>query len=510
MSVLAPEIEIVEGVVPTSTDLVLVESVVIEEGAIQDDGSVLLNLIRPCVGKGRGRHLYTAQMLEGNADKFTGWKMYLNHLSEAARRALGGLPRDVRDVGGIVDTSWWDGDVPAEGRFGKGAVVGKVKPVSLIRELIAVDPRLVECSINATATGVKPGQVGTERVWAVEGISNEPPGSVDWVTEAGAGGHVRGLMESVYGADSPVDEFLDGLSYDDMISYLKDSRPDLVEAVARRKTRGAKPSGDAADDGDDEQKKLDDLVKKFVAKGMPEAAARKAAQKALSSQESTDHEGERVAELTPEEIRAAIESDDGQTAIAEAVRREIQSLNLGDRVVSLVEGSLDEEREKIREAEEARATRRAELHDLRGYAHTFIEETKLTPKLKESLSRRFDLVEGKPTPELDIVSDEDETGSVTKSAREKLAESLKTAVQEGYDILAEAAPTRVRGQGPRDLRESADEPKLDADGKPVEPTLDDKVGARTAQLLREAGISDPEAALKITPESVLARQGIGG
>jgi hypothetical protein len=112
-----------EAASPSSEDLCLTESVSVTEAGVQGDGTVLMHLIRPCVGRGRGRHLYTPEMLEANASKFSGWKMYLNHLSEAARRALGGLPRDIRDTGGIVVESFWDPDVPAEGRFGKGAVL---------------------------------------------------------------------------------------------------------------------------------------------------------------------------------------------------------------------------------------------------------------------------------------------------------------------------------------------------------------------------------------------------
>lgn len=504
MTVEVPELEAVEGIVPTSADLQLVESVQIHEGAVQPDGSMLLHLIRPCVGKGRGKHLYKAEMLEANASKFNGWKMYLNHLSEAARRALGGLPRDVRDVGGIVDESWWDGSVVAEGRFGQGAVIGRVKPVALIRDLAKLDPRLVECSINATATGVKPGKVGNEQVWVVEGISNTPPGSVDWVTEAGAGGQVASLMESVYAEDDPAGAFLDSLSYDELVAYMAGSRPDLAEAAARRR-----PTPPGGDDGEADPG-FEALVKKFVGNGMPQAAAEKAARKAMDAKarESTDDEGDEVAELTPEQIREAFASDEGQSMIALAVREELRTLDLGTRVEALVESRLDEERDTARTEAEARLNRRAELTELREHAHSRIDGTKLTPLLKTSLRRRFDLIEGSPTPDLNVLADVDGDGSVTKSAREKLDEKLDACVKESFEILAEANPTRVRGQGPAELREGAD--KGGDDGEKDEPSLADKVGEVTAQLLTEAGIKDPAMALSITPESVMKRQGLPG
>lgn len=494
--------------VPTSADLMLVESATIREGAVQPDGSVLLDLIRPCVGRGRGKHLYTAAMLEANADKFSGWKMYLNHLSEAARRALGGLPRDVREVGGIVDEAWWDPSVPASGRFGQGSVVGRVKPINLVKDLIALDPRLVECSINASATGVKPGKVGNDQVWVVEGISNDPPGSVDWVTEAGAGGQVRALMESVYEADDPVGTFLDSLSYEEIVAHVMESH-DLAEAAAKRKpVAAAQPAdGDDGPDDDDDDDETDDgdgdaaamaaMVKKFTDKGMPEAAAKKAAAKAMSAQEA--REGVTMP-LTPEELREALQSEDGQGAIALAVASEMKALDLGTKLGEMVEARLTEERTALREESDAREARRVELYGLAEYAQERVGGTKLTPKLAESIVRRFSLDgEGKPSAELNIVADLDENGSVTKSARAKLDEALDAAIKDAYEILAEANPTRVRGQGPLVLSEGA---ATDEKGEKREPTAAELVGPKTASLLAEAGITDPKAAFAITPESV--------
>lgn len=152
------------------------------------DGTVNIHIIRPGVGKGRGSHLYEARMLESNAEVFKGWKMYIDHLSPEARKAAGGLPRTWKDYGGKVEESWWDGTVPADPDNGweQGAVVARVKPFGLVQEIIEHDPEVMEASISATATGVKPQVKDGKRVWLVEGI--EPKGSVDWVTEAGAGG----------------------------------------------------------------------------------------------------------------------------------------------------------------------------------------------------------------------------------------------------------------------------------------------------------------------------------
>src|SRR4051794_24963298 len=63
---------------PPAAALDLREAVEIQEGAVQADRTVKLHLIRPCIGRGRGTHYYSAQMLEANAHKFVGAKMYVN------------------------------------------------------------------------------------------------------------------------------------------------------------------------------------------------------------------------------------------------------------------------------------------------------------------------------------------------------------------------------------------------------------------------------------------------
>ena len=77
-----------------------------------------IHVMRPCLGKGKGRHLYEAKMLQENAHKFTGWRQYIDHLSPEARRAAKGLPRSIRDLGGRIVESYWDGDVPADPQQG--------------------------------------------------------------------------------------------------------------------------------------------------------------------------------------------------------------------------------------------------------------------------------------------------------------------------------------------------------------------------------------------------------
>jgi hypothetical protein len=179
------------------TALELQESLASRPSPLNADGTVNIHVIRPTIGQGLGRHKYTADMLRENAEVFSGWKMYIDHQSPEAKKAAGGLPRSIHDLGGRILESYWDESVPAEGRYGQGAVVARVKPVGQVKKLIEEDPELLEASIRAKATEVHPEVVEGEQVWVVEGISQSPPGSVDWVTEGGAGGRVADLIEGL-------------------------------------------------------------------------------------------------------------------------------------------------------------------------------------------------------------------------------------------------------------------------------------------------------------------------
>ena len=98
---------------------------------------VPLVIIRPGLGRGRGRHLYEAAMLEENARKFSGWKMYVDHLSPEARKAAGGLPRSMRDLGGIIMESHWDATIPADEEKGHGQGGGDADTIRETAEKIA-------------------------------------------------------------------------------------------------------------------------------------------------------------------------------------------------------------------------------------------------------------------------------------------------------------------------------------------------------------------------------------
>ena len=358
------------------------------------EGNVPLIVIRPGLGRGRGRHVYEADMLAENAEVFTGWKMYVDHLAPAARRAAGGLPRPVAHAGGRVIRSWWDPLVEADDRHPeKGAVVSEVRPTPFIRELIENDPELLEASISARATSVRKVNQDGRDAWLVEGI--EPKGSVDWVTEGGAGGRVASLLESVY--HSPTDEemaVLESMNNDELLAHIREERPGVLEALQE----GRKP-----DPEPDPERKPDP-------KPDPEP------------------------KVEPIELlREALDTDEGRGLVR-----------------GLFEAELEAERESARAEVEAVADRRVELRDLRDTARTLIEGSGLPEQFQAPLLSRYSIINGRPTDALNVMEAVSDDGSIEKSAEEVLTEAVNEDLKLEREKVAAITPTRVRNQGPND------------------------------------------------------------
>lgn len=426
---------------PPADAFALRESVSLAEaiggGTIFDDeGNVPIHVIRPGIGKGVGNHLYEAEMLRQNAHKFSGWKMYVDHESPQARKAAGGLPRSTRDLGGRIVEAEWDPTVPPDPArgYGQGAVVAKAKPTPWIKELIENDPEILEASIAASATGVRPVVREGKKVWLVEGIDDR--GSVDWVTEAGAGGRVAALLEAVANEEGAEDvALLESMSDDELSKYLRDERPELKLAEAG---------------------------------------------------ESDNEGGAEVADtpITPEKLEEALSENPDLLVNALAQSAESQLF-----MSTLIEAKLEEERGVIRSEAKAESDRVFELHDLRDEASKLIRESRLPESWQADLEDRFAIKDRKPTPALDVVDDVDDEGAVTKTATEKLRESVQAEIARERERLAEVSPTRVRSQGPK-----AEGSKELKEGE-KQPETEEKQGEQPyyAQVLREAGV-DPDKA----------------
>jgi hypothetical protein len=404
-----------------------------EGGVFDEKGRVPVIVIRPGLGRGRGRHLYEAAMLEENASKFAGWKQYVDHLSPEARKAAGGLPRGVRDLGGRLQETWWDPSIPADDLHEAGAVLGMSRPTRQIRELIDDDPLLVEASISATATGVHPKMHGGQQAWCVEGINDR--GSLDWVTEAGAGGRIAPLLESIYADEREVElALVESLDPDELREHLR-ARGQSTTPAARRTTEP--PEG-----GDDHM------------------------------------------EIKPEALAEALSAS--PTILVEAIGKSLtESAEVQAFVDKLVEAKLGDEREILEATAQARVDRAFELAGLERLAHKMIAESKLPESWQEGLRERYSLNENRPTDALNVENDLDDDGKVTKSAKDKLTESLEGDIKAERKRLAEANPTRVRGAGGSSELAEAAEPKEGEQPK-------DGPKPYWAEVLSEAGFEKPD------------------
>jgi hypothetical protein len=417
----------------------LSESIRLSENVFNDDGTVSIHVMRPCIGKGKGRHVYTAEMLKENAHKFSGWRMFKNHLSEQARRALGGLPRPIEHIGGRVIEAEWDETVPADPDrgFEQGAIVARVRPVGEIKALIEQDPELIEASINAKATSVQPVMADGKRAWLVEGIQDD--GSVDWVTEAGAGGRVASLVESVYHTQEDIEmALLESMSDEELVQTLRENRPGLVDSLVE---------GREAPEGD-------------------------------TPPESTPPEGAETPAAQPAAVlREALESEEGQALITQVISPMIQE-------------AVEFERGLVQAEASAEADRKLQLRDMRDEAHGLIEAARLPSEWEVELKGKYQLGDsGKPSDALDVLDEISDEGEVTKAAPDALREAVVADITRQRELIASARPTRVRQQGPTRIEEAPSKTE-DETEKPEKPKKD---AALWEQTLQEAGIDPAEA-----------------
>lgn len=456
------------------------EAISVQPGKVNADGTVNLHIIRPGIGRGKGKHLYTPEMLAENAEIFKGWRMYVDHLSEEARRALGGLPRSIRDLGGRIMEAHWDPDVPADPQhgWGQGAVVGTAKPVPLVAELIEHDPELIEASITARATAVKPMQHNGQQVWMVEGI--EPNGSVDWVTEAGAGGRVVSLMEAHMNDEAAV---LDSMDDDELIAHLQAERPGVADALAEAKKMP--PEDEASETGADDE--FAEKVKKHKKRGLPPELAERAARKEIQQNAQRGEEGEDD-DVNVEALREAFATDEGAALLDELLSERVAA-RVKEVLPGEIEEALEEERELIRIEARADADRQIFLRDARDRAQEMIRESKLPAEFQSVLRAKYDLVENRPTPALDVIEEVDDSGTVTKTGMQVLEEAVKADLDEQRRLLAAAQPTRVKDPNRR-LREARDD-ESDEERKERELEESKTTGSPlTDKLLTGAGFSN--------------------
>lgn len=189
-----------------------------EAGAVFSDEKreVIITPIRPGWGNPKDGYYYTQEALQEAVDNgvFNGRpvKMYANHPSRGSEAAL--PERSVWDWVSTMKETWWDGE--------------KNRPQSRIKvyderfwDRMKQAPDEIAFSILGGGRSRK-GRVGNREARIVESLSHIR--SVDWVTEAGAGGAIEKFAESAH------EEFemdLKNLTAE----QLKEAAPELYEAI---------------------------------------------------------------------------------------------------------------------------------------------------------------------------------------------------------------------------------------------------------------------------------------
>jgi hypothetical protein len=244
-------------------------------------------------------------------------------------------------------------------------------------------------------------------------------------------------MEAVYDDASEDDvALIEAMTDEQFTEYVRERRPELIEALAE----------DAGAAGDTD----------------------------LPAEEEEDME------ITPAALAEALNNNEELSTVLNTIVEARVTAALAN-IPTVIEEALSSERELIRAEATADADRRIALRDMRDEAHEVIEAAGFRPVAEAKLKSKFDLTESGPTAALDVVDDLDDDGNVVKKAKDKLREAVEADITEQRALLAEAQPTRVRGQGPSTVEES------DADGgkAPKAPGA----GSLTGSLLQESGFA---------------------
>jgi hypothetical protein len=351
--------ELTEGDVLTSDTL--------QEGGRQLEGTadrpsqtVKLDLIVEGFGNKRDGHYYSRALLEREARRFEGAQMYANHLSEEARKRLGGNVRNIEDLmGRIRDVKV----VEADGKLrlrGTASISRK-----WLWEMVEHDPGLLGVSINASGSS-RVGRVEGRNAKIVEAISGVE--SVDWVTKAGAGGKVVELMEAEANGELGDDaealtetEALTECDHGSLKSAGKKFCPDcgtkLTEAVAE--------GDDEGDAGEESAGASSEGTEGEAEKPAPEASASAAGEDAEASASTADassdddaEEGasDESAETGDEAEEKPAEGEAASTTAEEADEAEEEALD----AAADAEVPKEDVREALARAIELRSEQKAE------------------------------------------------------------------------------------------------------------------------------------------------------
>lgn len=161
-------------------------AVLLEEAAPESLAMLNVQIIRPGWGNARDNHFYPREMLERDAGRFVGAKMFeTDHKAE--EKSTRTWVSTVKEIAGFT----------ADGAPIARVVVHDPGFAERVRNLSAAGLlEKMECSILANGQA-KPFEQAGRKGKVVDSITEVS--SVDWVTRAGAGGHAMALAESAAG-----------------------------------------------------------------------------------------------------------------------------------------------------------------------------------------------------------------------------------------------------------------------------------------------------------------------
>jgi hypothetical protein len=416
-------------------DKLFMEGALVEGSADRDKREVIIDLIAEGFGNKRDNHYYGRDILEAAAADFAGTKQYVDHLDPETVRKLNGMPRSVRDLAGRIVEAWIDTNAE-----GKTVIRGRAKIAQpWLWELVENDPDLLGVSINAWGKS-KPGTDAGRQARIVEGISKI--GSVDWVTEAGAGGKVVSLVEAQLEEEEGVDEAktVSDLTADTLL----EERPDLVEELLAQFREEA-----AEEDGGDQNGAV---VEPGGATAKDNDGTEGDEPTERGSESDDDEDGEAQQEGNAECPHCGkgilIEADENIEEAAQELARE----KLEEAVAAAIEVVRENFEQQLLE-QQAEFDRELGLRDQRILSARLIEKAGFKSPTEKALKEEFfdSYFEG----------EYDDEGNEVKSPEAQLSEAVTARIEEKRNELSAYSEARVTGAGETaDLQESRKRPKV--------------------------------------------------
>lgn len=195
-----------------------IRELVIEEaiGEVTGSRTVEVTIIEAGFGNPVHKHFYGADMLREAAPRFANTHIYADHEHDPTEARKRGGVRSTKDLVGVITEAWWD--ETAQAVKGKATILR-----DWVMEIVKAKADVLGLSLAGSAGKVTKGIISGAPANIVESIARIK--SVDLVTQAGAGGKINRILESLMQEEA--DMALETLTTAD----LKENRPDLVAAI---------------------------------------------------------------------------------------------------------------------------------------------------------------------------------------------------------------------------------------------------------------------------------------